>query len=138
MCQVNAARAVISGARAAGVGTVVLTSSTGSTNKPGAAPDAVKSELTAWSDPEQQKAAGKFSPAAKTLMEQTALQMVGRGLENEVTDAAAAEGAPRLCIINPSLILGPQLQPGPVSGNSLPWFSRICKGEVCLHNTPSL
>ena len=93
---------------------VVLCSSTGSTNPPGAVADALKNELDFWSDPDFQKSKGKFSPAAKTLMEIEALKFVGRNQKNEVVDEAAAAKAAnvRLCIMNPSLILGPQLQPG--------------------------
>eukprot|EP00929_Paragymnodinium_shiwhaense_P080811 TRINITY_DN4216_c0_g1_i1.p1 TRINITY_DN4216_c0_g1~~TRINITY_DN4216_c0_g1_i1.p1 ORF type:complete len:343 (-),score=74.03 TRINITY_DN4216_c0_g1_i1:151-1179(-) len=116
---------------------VVLTSSTGSTNPPGAPSDLVKSELTSWSDPEFQKANKRFSPAAKTLMEIEALKFVGRNQQNEVVDAAAAEGAPRLCILNPSLILSPQLKPGnEVTGNGLPWFAKIAKGEAMNEKIP--
>ena len=121
---VNNAIALLNAARRnAGKTAVVLTSSTGSTNPPGAAADALKNELDFWSDPEAQKSKGKFSPAAKTLMEIAALKFVGRNQKNEVVDESAAKGAEnvRLCIMNPSWILGPQLQPGDISGNGLPW-----------------
>ena len=42
--------------------------------------------------------------------------------------AAKAENV-RVCIMNPSWILGPQLQPGDITGNGLPWFAKITKGE---------
>jgi len=90
-----------------------------------------------WSDPEFQKANGRFSPAAKTLMEINALKEVGRNQQNEVVDAAAAEGAPRLCIMNPNLIMGPQLQPGPISGNSLPGCLAMLKGEQKMSRMPN-
>ena len=56
-------------------------------------------------------------------MEIAALKFVGRNQKNEVVDESAAKGAEnvRLCIMNPSWILGPQLQPGDISGNGLPW-----------------
>ena len=54
--------------------------------------DALKSELTFWSDPEQQKAAGKFSPAAKTLMGLKALEAVGRAPDGAVVDQVTGQG----------------------------------------------
>ena len=42
--------------------------------------------------------------------------------------AAKAENV-RVCIMNPSWILGPQLQPGDITGNGLPWFAKIAKSE---------
>ena len=110
---------------------VVLTSSTGSTNPPGAPSDAIKNETDFLSDPEVQRSNKRFSPAAKTLMEIAAFDFVGRDRQNRVVqpDKNRSDRI-RLCIMNPSLILGPQLQPGPVSGNGLPWFSRIAKGET--------
>ena len=109
---------------------VVLTSSTGSTNPPGAAADAIKNELDFWSDADQQKAVGKWSPAAKTLMELAALRYVGRNARNEIVHEEEAKDKPRLCILNPSLILGPQLRPGPLLGNGLPWFAKIVRGKA--------
>ena len=51
--------------------------------------------------------------------------------KNEVVDQTAAAKAEnvRVCIMNPSWILGPQLQPGEITGNGLPWFAKITKGE---------
>jgi len=117
--------------------TVVLTSSTGSTNPPEAAPEALKNETDFWSDPAKQQAAGKYSPAAKTLMEIRALEFVGRNQQNQIVDQDAASSAPRLCIINPSLILGSRLQPGELKGNGLPWFARIVKGEAMTKEIPN-
>ena len=137
---VNAATAVLSAAcKNADATCVVLTSSTGSTNPPGAAADALKNEAEFWSDPEDQKSRGKFSPAAKTLMEINAFKFVGRNQKNEVVDRSAAEKAKnvRLCIMNPSWILGPQLQPGGISGNGLPWFAKIVKGEAMSEQIPN-
>ena len=72
----------------------------------------------------------RYSPAAKTLMEIAALHEVGRNKQNQVVDEEKAKDAPRLCIMNPNLILGPQLQPGGVAGKSLPWIAKILKGEA--------
>jgi len=116
---------------------VVLISSTGSTNKPGADPKSLKEEHVSWSDPELQQKNKRFSPAAKTLMEINALAFVGRNQQNEVVDEAKATGKPRLCILNPSLILGPQLKPGKVEGNGLPWFAKIVSGEAMSEQVPN-
>ena len=127
----------IRSARRANVDVVVLTSSGGSTNPPGHKNETPKSELHHWSDPEVQLGAGKFSPAAKTIMEMSALCEVGRNQQNEVIDGSVASSSPRLCIMNPNLILGPQLKPGSVSGNSLPWVARILKGEAMSEKVPN-
>ena len=43
----------------------------------------------------------------------------------------------RLCIMNPSLILAPQLKPGAITGNGLPWFARIVKGDAMNQQIPN-
>ena len=70
-------------------------------------------------------------------MELAALEEVGRNRRNEIVNAEAAKDAPRLCIMNPNLILGPQLQPGAISGNSLPWVVSILKGEKMNQGIPN-
>ena len=69
---------IISAAKKAKVKSVVLTSSGGSTNALGLTDSTPKNEIEHWSDPDDQIARGKFSPAAKTLMEMAALESVGR------------------------------------------------------------
>ena len=76
---------------------MVVTSSTGSTNPPDAQSDALKNELDFWSDAELQKKNGRFSPAAKTLMEESALEFVGRNKRNEIIDNEQASKTPRYC-----------------------------------------
>lgn len=98
-----------------GMDAAVFTSSTGSTNPPGDEPE-LKNESEHWSDPDVQIAAGKFSPAAKTLMDQAVL----RKMEE-------SGGKLRTATINPSLIAGPCFQPGPV--NSLKMFAAILNGK---------
>ena len=66
---VNNALDVIKVAKQENVKSVVLTSSGGSTNPAGLTDSTPKSEVLHFSDPSAQIAAGKFSPAAKTLME---------------------------------------------------------------------
>jgi len=135
---VNAASSILKAAKKCKNNiTVVLTSSTGSTNPLGADPGALKNEIDFWSDPDVQKSAGKYSPAAKTLMEIKALEFVGRDKHNQIVDQSIASSAPRLAIINPSLILGERLQPGELAGNGLPWFARILKGEAMNKEIPN-
>ena len=119
----------IQAAKASNVATVVVTSSGGSTNAPGLTDATPKNEIEHWSDPDDQLAKGKFSPAAKTLMEIAALEACGRNQRNEVVDEDLAKSAPRLVIMNPNLILGPPLDPGVIKGNSLPWIVKILKKE---------
>lgn len=128
---------VIKAAERQKVGVVVLTSSGGSTNPPGHKNETPKNEVIHWSDPEVQQQSGRFSPAAKTLMEMASLAAVGRNQQNEVVDDELGKKAPRLCIMNPNLILGPPLRPGGVSGNSLPWVARILRGEAMNEKVPN-
>ena len=133
----NGALSILRGASKHKVPVVVLTSSGGSTNPPGHTNDVPKNELLHWSDPDVQISNSRYSPAAKTLMEIAALHEVGRNQQNEVVDEEKAKGAPRLCIMNPNLILGPQLQPGSVAGNSLPWMVKILRGEAMNKEVPN-
>lgn len=127
---VNNAIAIIKSARRQKVDVVVLTSSGGSTNPIGLHNSTPKNEILHWSDPDQQKKMGKYSPAAKTLMELNSLKEVGRNKSNEIINKELSSISPRLVIVNPNLILGPQLKPGKISGNSLPWIVKILKKEA--------
>ena len=129
--------ATIRAAKASNVATVVVTSSGGSTNAPGLTDSIPKNEIEHWSDPDDQLAKGKFSPAAKTLMEIAALEACGRNKRNEVVDEVVAKSAPRLVIMNPNLILGPPLDPGAIKGNSLPWIVKILKKERMNESVPN-
>ena len=97
---VGAAEHTLNAALKLGINRAVFTSSTGSTNPPEGEPP-MKDELLHWSDPEQQIAVGKHSPAAKTLMEKKILEMM--------------ELHPNLraSILNPSMIAGPAFQEQP-------------------------
>jgi nucleoside-diphosphate-sugar epimerase len=119
---VDAARHALDAAETHGIERVVFLSSTGSTNPPDGEPE-VKHEDTAWSDPDQQVADGKYSPAAKTRMEQTALSRM-----------AAGGGVPRVVILNPSLIAGPAFQDDPPS--HLGFFRSILAGERWADGAP--
>ena len=39
--------------------------------------------------------------------------------------------------MNPSLILAPQLKPGDITGNGLPFFARIIRGEIMNEQIPN-
>lgn len=106
-----------------GMEAAIFTSSTGSTNPPGDEPE-LKHEMDHWSDPEQQLEAGKFAPAAKTLMDRKILEKM-----------AGSNGKLRTATINPSLIAGPCFQPGPV--NSLKMFAAVIKGERYADGAPN-
>ncbi|MGI9325793.1 MAG: NAD-dependent epimerase/dehydratase family protein [Pseudomonadales bacterium] len=120
---VGAANNILDSALELGISRAVFTSSTGSTNPPRGEPE-LKNEVDHWSDPEKQRAAGKFSPAAKTLMDQTALARMD-----------AANGKLRVSVINPSMIVGPAFQPAPV--NSLKAFQAIIEGRRFAEGVPN-
>ncbi len=120
---VGAANHILDNALELGINRAVFTSSTGSTNPPSGEPE-LKNEIDHWSDPEKQRAAGKFSPAAKTLMDQTALARM-----------AASDGKLRVTVINPSMIVGPAFQPEPV--NSLKAFQAIIEGRRFADGVPN-
>ncbi|MCR9276969.1 MAG: NAD-dependent epimerase/dehydratase family protein [Pseudomonadaceae bacterium] len=120
---VGAAENILDNALDLGIGRAVFTSSTGSTNPPDGEP-ALKNELDHWSDPAIQIAAGKFSPAAKTLMDRAALSMMEQ-----------SEGKLRVSVLNPSMITGPAFQDEPVS--SLRAFQKIIRGERMSERIPN-
>jgi len=98
----------------AGTHTVIITSSTGSTNsKENESP--IKDEIENWSDPEFQVSKGKYSPAVKSLVDKTAL-----AFEEDHPDM-------RIVIFNPSMILGPMFHPE--MHGSLAFFRAILNGE---------
>ena len=137
---VSSAVSVIEAAKVTSVGTVVLTSSGGSTNPQDLNDSTPKSELLHFSDPDLQISRGRYSPAAKTLMEIKAFEAVGRNHKNEIVDIdlATKESTPRLVIMNPNLILGPQIDPSPIiKGNSLPWMVQILKKERMAEYVPN-
>lgn len=120
---VGGLRNTLQAALATGVGAAMITSSTGSTNPPGPEP-VPKRELEHWSDPVDQILRGKYSPAAKTLMEAVALRMM-----------EDSEGVLRVAIFTPSMIAGPAFQPELVP--SLRWLLAIIKGERMADSIPN-
>ena len=120
---VAVAENVSDAAMAAGIGRAVFTSSTGSTNPPAGEPD-LKNEIEHWSDPELQFATGKFAAVGKTRLDRIVLGKM-----------AASGGAFRVCVINPSMIVGPAYQPEPVT--SLSRFAAIINGERFADKIPN-
>ena len=105
-----------------GIQRAVFTSSTGSTNPPEGEPPQ-KIETVHWSDSDQQISVGKYSPAAKTLMEKKALEMM------------EANPGLRVSIMNPSMIAGPVFQDEPAS--VLNFVSTILKKERMADAIPN-
>jgi nucleoside-diphosphate-sugar epimerase len=138
---VSNAGAVIEAAKATeSVTVVVLTSSGGSTNPIDLQDNTPKSEVLHFSDPKEQIKRGRYSPAAKTLMEITSMKAIGRNHKNEIINEELAfhTSTPRLIIMNPNLILGPQLDPSKqIKGNSLPWMIQILKKETMSNYIPN-
>ncbi len=106
-----------------GIGRAVFTSSTGSTNPPDGEPE-LKNEVDHWSDPDKQLREGKFAAVGKTRLDRIVLGKM-----------AQSGGAFRVCVINPSMIVGPAYQDEPVV--SLTRFAAILNGERFTDKIPN-
>ena len=113
---------VLGAAQRAGVGAVVLCSSTSSTNPPAALP--VKHEALALSDAETQMAEGKFTAAEKIVMETAARDF-------------CTHHDMRLCIMLPTMMLGPVILPQHVDSDSHALPSALLRGEKRHETTPA-
>ncbi|RKR06710.1 nucleoside-diphosphate-sugar epimerase [Kushneria sinocarnis] len=111
---------VLAAAERAGIGSVMLCSSTSSTNPP--VPLAIKTEATALSDAEHQMAQGKFTAAEKIVME-TAAQ-----------DFCVAHNL-RLCIFLPTMMLGPVVMPQHLEGGSHRFLVAPIRDGRAVHDT---
>lgn len=109
---------IMRSAIAKGVKTVVICSSTSSTNPVPAVP--VKNEVDHWSDEKEQCAAKKYTSATKTVMEKAAMQL-------------AAENGVRLSILLPTGMYGPVVLPEQLNGNPHVWLRRILAGGPGRH-----
>jgi len=107
----------------AGIERAVFTSSTGSTNPPDGEP-ALKNEVLHWSDAERQLRDKKFAAVGKTRLDRIVLDKM-----------AASNGAFRVAVINPSMIVGPAFQPDPVA--SLIRFAEILGGKRMADGVPN-
>lgn len=111
---------VLISAHKAGVHTVVLGSSTSSTNPP--FPVDIKTEATAISDAEHQMAQGKFTAAEKVVMETAAL------------DFCVAHNM-RLSIMLPTMMLGPVIIPQHLDSDSHALPAGLLAGKKIRHQT---
>mmetsp|Transcript_22780 Transcript_22780/g.64032 ORF Transcript_22780/g.64032 Transcript_22780/m.64032 type:complete len:326 (+) Transcript_22780:119-1096(+) len=118
---VGLTEAVVRQCAAAGVKTVVLTSSTGSTNPPGGEPER-KREDEHFSDPEVLRERGRFASCAKTLAERKAFEL-------------GAELGVRAVAICPSAVMGPSLSP--VRDQPHDFIARFLTGEKKLSEVPN-
>ena len=101
-----------------GVGTVVICSSTSSTNP--VPPVPIKNEQDHWSDERQQCQAKKYTSATKTVMEKAAIKF-------------AAENGMRLSIILPTGMFGPVILPEHMHHNPHSWLQALINGEAGRH-----
>jgi nucleoside-diphosphate-sugar epimerase len=101
-----------------GVKTVVICSSTSSTNP--VPPVPLKNEIDHWSDEDQQCRAKKYTSAAKTVMEKAAIKFAE---ENDI----------RLSIIMPTGMYGPVVLPGHMNHNPHVWLQRLINGGEARH-----
>lgn len=101
-----------------GVKTIVICSSTSSTNPILAV--SVKNEIDHWSDEVEQCAAKKYTSATKTVMEKAAIKL-------------AAEHDVRLSILLPTGMFGPVILPEHMNGNPHAWLNRLMDGEIGRH-----
>ena len=109
---------ILHSARSAGLERAVICSSTSSTNP--VPPVASKNEVDHWSDEREQYRAGKYTSAAKTVMEKAAI-------------AFAAENGIRLSILLPTLMLGPALLPDHAERGFLSTLMTMTRGKPGPH-----
>ena len=111
---------ILRSAAAAGVGNAVICSSTSSTNP--VPPVANKNEVDHWSDEQEQYRAKKYTSAAKTVMEKAAM-------------AYAEEHGIRLCILLPTMMLGPPVLPAHRKAGFGAMIDRLLAGEKPRHES---
>jgi len=106
-----------------GVRTMVICSSTSSTNP--IPPVPFKNEVEHWSDEGEQCRAKKYTSAAKTVMEKAAIKF-------------AAENDVRVSIFLPTGLYGPVVLPQHMNGNPQVWLQRMINGGEGRHSkTPN-
>ena len=118
MPTVNGCLNIMRAAIRQGVKTIVICSSTSSTNPIPAVP--VKNEVDHWSDAAEQRRAKKYTSATKTVMEKAAM-------------ALAAEHGVRLSILLPTGMYGPVILPEHMQGNPQVWLKRLINGGEGRH-----
>ena len=102
-----------------GVKTVVICSSTSSTNP--IPPVTIKNEVDHWSDEKEQCRAKKYTSAAKTVMEKAAIKF-------------AEENGVRLSIIMPTGMYGPVVLSEHMNHNPHVWLQRLINGGEGRHS----
>jgi len=107
----------------ANINRAVFTSSTGSTNPMEGEPP-LKNENLHWSNPNYQLAEKKYAAVGKTLLDQKVLNKMANAREKF-----------RVCVINPSMIVGPAFQRDPVV--SLYRFAAIINGKRFSEKIPN-
>ena len=110
---------IMRSAIAAGAKTIVICSSTSSTNP--VPPVAVKNEVDHWSDPEQQCREKKYTSATKAVMERAAMALAG-------------EHGVRLCILLPTGMHGPMVLPKHGEEGFMGAIARMLRGEKGRHD----
>ena len=106
-----------------GIKTIVICSSTSSTNPIPSVP--LKNEVDHWSDANEQRRAKKYTSATKTVMEKAAMEL------------AAAHDV-RLSILLPTGMYGPVILPEHMQGNPQVWLKRLIEGGEGRHQqTPN-
>jgi nucleoside-diphosphate-sugar epimerase len=110
---------IMRSAIAAGIKTIVICSSTSSTNP--VPPVPVKNEVDHWSDPAQQCAEKKYTSATKAVMERAAM-------------ALAAKYGVRLCILLPTGMFGPMVLRKHGDEGFMGALKRMLRGEKGRHD----
>jgi nucleoside-diphosphate-sugar epimerase len=118
MPTVNGCLNIMHAAARQGVKTVVICSSTSSTNP--VPPVPVKNEVDHWSDEAEQCRAKKYTSATKTVMEKAAIRF-------------AAEHGMRLCILLPTGMYGPVVLPDHLNHGAHAWLRGLIDGGEGRH-----
>lgn len=118
MPTVNGCLNIMRSAIRGGARTIVICSSTSSTNP--VPPVARKNEVDHWSDEAEQCRAKKYTSATKTVMEKAAMRL-------------AEEAGVRLCILLPTGLFGPVILPAQMAGNPHVWLKRLIEGHPGRH-----
>ena len=118
MPTVNGCLNIMRAAIRRGVKTIVICSSTSSTNP--VPPVPVKNEVDHWSDEAEQCRAKKYTSATKTVMEKAAIKL-------------AEENGVRLCILMPTGMYGPVVLPEHMNHSPHDWLQSLINGGEGRH-----
>lgn len=118
MPTVNGCLNIMRAAVSNGVKTIVICSSTSSTNP--VPPVPIKNEIDHWSDEAEQCRAKKYTSATKTVMEKAAMKF-------------AAENGVRLSILLPTGMYGPVVLPDHMNHSPRDWLQSLINGGEGRH-----